>query len=719
MFVRIRFFILFFLLNNLSYGQTLDSLSIRNFNSGDYKASSVNYSAITDENGYLYFANENGIIKYDGSEWYITPIKGFGAVYSLHITEDGRFYVGGNNEFGYLESETSGYLKYYSLRENVDGSIDFKTFWSIEEDKEGNIFFASYEGIVKHGIEGTEIISIENSDIYTMDEKVYAAVYNGDIYEISDDSISLFSDNFKWEDDIFYGALPSNRDDVQLLYTTENGLFEYNKRSKAVTPIKTEIDAIIKKHGIYEAELWMDSLYVFSTWTQGLVISNMKGELVKHLKRSDGLNADELFEFTIDKRNNLWLTSVNGISYLKWPLNDNANPAATVITRANKELTESGNFKSISIHFATPGFDKTDLQYKYFLEGYDDDFGTWNGDIKKEYTNLDGGQYTFNVKAKLPDGTETENVTYNFSVPTLWYKDPINQLLILLALILMTVVIFRFRTRRLKLLNQRLEYIIGNRTKELIAQREQLKKTNEELMLRNTELDNFVYRSSHDLVAPLKSISGLISLAQSETKDANQIEYMNMMSRSVEKLEDFINSIMDYSVNSNHELIKQPVKFNDIIEEIVSELKYYEKADKIELIRSYDTELVINTDAKRLKIVLSNLITNSIKYHNYDQKAPMIEIKAAAELIDKQFSIEVIDNGIGIEKDHLESIFDMFFRASNSTAVGSGLGLYIVKDTLSKIDGEIEVISELKKGTNFKITLEDAVSVNYQFSSVS
>ncbi len=245
--------------------------------------------------------------------------------------------------------------------------------------------------------------------------------------------------------------------------------------------------------------------------------------------------------------------------------------------------------------------------------------------------------------------------------------------------------------------------MVQERTNELVAQQEQLKFANDELKTLNDELDNFVYRSSHDLVAPLKSLRGLIQVAQIDTSEDNRSNYFKLMNTSINKLEEFIRSIMDFSTNS-----KKPIEFKEIgldvlLDSIVDDIKYYEKADKIRLIRHYDSDFKVITDPKRLHIILSNLITNAVKYHNYYQEEELY-IKVSAQKIDNQYQINVEDNGQGIPEEHHEKIFNMFFRAHQGIE-GSGLGLYIVVDTLNMLAGKISFTSKVRKGTNFKILL--------------
>jgi signal transduction histidine kinase len=101
-----------------------------------------------------------------------------------------------------------------------------------------------------------------------------------------------------------------------------------------------------------------------------------------------------------------------------------------------------------------------------------------------------------------------------------------------------------------------------------------------------------------------------------------------------------------------------------------------------------------------LKTILYNLIGNAFKYNDPLKEEQVVTITASRN--NQLFNISIEDNGVGIEKAHLPRIFEMFFRASEKSQ-GSGLGLYIVKETLNKLNGKIEVQSALKVGTIFNI----------------
>ncbi|MDQ3536611.1 MAG: PAS domain-containing sensor histidine kinase [Bacteroidota bacterium] len=225
---------------------------------------------------------------------------------------------------------------------------------------------------------------------------------------------------------------------------------------------------------------------------------------------------------------------------------------------------------------------------------------------------------------------------------------------------------------------------------------------NEELLKINSELDRFVYSASHDLRAPLMSILGLINIAKIETKEETNLEYLNLMTKSIHKLDKFVQDIIHYSRNSRLALKNELIDFESLLLENLEEVKYLENAEKIEKLISVEQKQPFYSDKSRICVVLNNIISNAIKYFDYKKTKSFIKISIKVDAATA--NIEIEDNGIGIASQHVNRIFEMFFRASE-TNVGSGLGLYIVKETLLKLQGDIQVHSVLGEGTRFSIRI--------------
>jgi PAS domain S-box-containing protein len=227
------------------------------------------------------------------------------------------------------------------------------------------------------------------------------------------------------------------------------------------------------------------------------------------------------------------------------------------------------------------------------------------------------------------------------------------------------------------------------------------KKIEKELKIRNTELDNFVYKVSHDLRAPLSSILGLVNLANMPGNTDNPGTYMSLIGRKVEQLDHFISDVLSHSKNLKQDVTIEAVDLKQIIAGTFTDLAYLRTAEVL------STEIDIQggefySDRWRLAEIFRNLISNAIKYRRMDIERPLV--KVSVRITDIEADISFSDNGIGIEPDKLLNIFEMFYRASTQSD-GSGLGLYIVKNAVEKLGGQIDVFSRPLQGTEFKIIL--------------
>jgi signal transduction histidine kinase len=223
---------------------------------------------------------------------------------------------------------------------------------------------------------------------------------------------------------------------------------------------------------------------------------------------------------------------------------------------------------------------------------------------------------------------------------------------------------------------------------------------NTELEKVNDELDRFVYRVSHDLRSPLSSILGLTNLARL-TKDPKELEnILEMIQGRVNAQEHFIREIIDYSRNTRTEIVKENVDLAKITEEVIESLKYNENARHITFRKNMPEQASIFSDRIRLTVILSNLIGNAIKYHDLKKAHPFIEVG----YLPGKSAIYVRDNGAGVLPEHQDKIFQMFYRGSDR-ASGSGLGLFITKEAVNKLNGTIEVKSTYGEGSTFTVYL--------------
>lgn len=229
-----------------------------------------------------------------------------------------------------------------------------------------------------------------------------------------------------------------------------------------------------------------------------------------------------------------------------------------------------------------------------------------------------------------------------------------------------------------------------------------LRNNNLELAKTNEELDHFVYSTSHNLRAPLTSIMGIIGLIKNYQNPEEYLVYIQLIEKSVLKLDETIQEITNYSRNTRVEVERTPIDFESLIKDVIESLSFLEKARGIDISYKIPEGLNFCSDYSRLKMVLINLLSNAIKYADPGAEKPFINLRIRKKKEGVLISIQ--DNGIGISPEYHAKIFHMFFRATTHSH-GSGLGLYIVKEAVHKIGGSIRVESNPGEGTTFLIEL--------------
>jgi signal transduction histidine kinase len=217
---------------------------------------------------------------------------------------------------------------------------------------------------------------------------------------------------------------------------------------------------------------------------------------------------------------------------------------------------------------------------------------------------------------------------------------------------------------------------------------------------KNAELDSFFYRVSHDLKGPIASLLGLHNLIQLEVKDENSRHYFDMYQSQITRINNVVMDLINLTRMNHMEENKVKIDFKLLIDECIQAYHYMNNFKSIHFIKEiedvefYSEWAIVNT-------ILQNLIENAIKYSRAD-KDPFVRISIGKQ---KSFvRIMVEDNGQGIEKDFQSKVFNMFFRA-NDRVQGTGLGLYILKRAVERLNGKVDFVSDTKHGTSFTILL--------------
>ncbi|WOK08625.1 HAMP domain-containing sensor histidine kinase [Imperialibacter roseus] len=238
---------------------------------------------------------------------------------------------------------------------------------------------------------------------------------------------------------------------------------------------------------------------------------------------------------------------------------------------------------------------------------------------------------------------------------------------------------------------------------ELEIKNKELVKAVEALYKKNRELDLFTYHTSHDIRAPVASILGIAAIAMSESDIEKMKEYFRVIEGRGKRLDKFIHQMIMFTRNDRTALELERINVEEVLDDCLNDIRVdpLYRGLKVEKQIMLDNPVMI-FDRIRLGEIFGNILHNAIKFQNTQVAESYLKI-AVMEGGD-YLRIIFEDNGIGIKKEYQPKLFQMFQRATDQVE-GSGLGLYIVKQMVTKLGGNIKLTSEYGKGTKIEIDL--------------
>lgn len=226
------------------------------------------------------------------------------------------------------------------------------------------------------------------------------------------------------------------------------------------------------------------------------------------------------------------------------------------------------------------------------------------------------------------------------------------------------------------------------------------KTAEQELLYKKNELDTFVYRASHDLRGPVASLMGLYNIVKKEFVDNEQaLSYFQHYNNSVMRLHAVLQNLIDLTKIKDSETKLSQVDIKEMIDSCLDSLNELPNFNRIKLFIEIDLDFKVFIDGKKFKTIIKNLVENSIMYCTPEDKA---FIKIIVSCQENVLKTDVIDNGRGIHPNIQSKVFNMFFRGTEVSS-GSGLGLYIVKNAVEKLNGSIQLSSQLNEGTKVSV----------------
>jgi len=226
-----------------------------------------------------------------------------------------------------------------------------------------------------------------------------------------------------------------------------------------------------------------------------------------------------------------------------------------------------------------------------------------------------------------------------------------------------------------------------------------------ELAKKKEHLDQFIFKTTHDLRSPIHSAMGLLNLLE-KAPEEERATYLQMTRNTLLKLESLIEEVNNLYKVDKMAVKNEKVDFKKLVEGEIAVLKNHPHASNIHFELEYTEETTLFSDELRIRTIFGNILSNAVKYSDDRKQKSYVCINAKVE--EDFLTVTISDNGIGIAKENIDHIFEIFFRAT-SEGNGTGLGLHIVKDTITRLHGTIEVKSDLGEGTQFKVSIPNLI----------
>lgn len=256
---------------------------------------------------------------------------------------------------------------------------------------------------------------------------------------------------------------------------------------------------------------------------------------------------------------------------------------------------------------------------------------------------------------------------------------------------------------RLQNINRELDARVKEKTAELLKTNDELDRANKSLSQVNDELDNFIYKTSHDIRGPLASLKGICSVALMDVKDPLALDYLTKLDVSSGRLNVILTRLLIVNQINNAIVGKEPIDFNGMVEDVILLEKKKGLPPKFKIKKDIQPNISFQSDKDLVRIILENLIDNAIKFYNDSERIqPFVHIKIGMQDA-KEVVVQVIDNGIGIAEAKPDKIFQMFSRASERSGTG-GIGLYLSKLATEKLGGHIHLRTNPEGYTEFFVS---------------
>lgn len=672
-----------------------DSLGFHKFSVEEGMPSEMIMDIRTAPNGYVYFATLSGLAFYNGKRMQLVrtePALPDNFIRCLYFDEDSTLWIGSNsagvfqvrlNEKGNSGEVIQRFTRAEGLPEN--------SIYHITRDSKNQMWFSTYSGI---GIlSGSRMEKFTRRDGLT-DSRVNRVLEDrgGNIWVATSGGGLIF----------FEGGRLDNEKGKRV-FDTNTGLDEDNivsmeedNRGNLWIATETTVEVLNLKHFLEAGDV----------------------EIVRFDKHN-GFVGEENLKNAIhkDQTGNIWLGTLNGVLEFKPEVVDrHVHPPKIILRDVQlfREVTDWEDKFSAQIDektglpidlvlphgqnhltFEFTGINFTNpykVQYRHKLTGFDSDWSKSTRIPYVTYSNLPPGQYTFEVVA-ASQGTDwdREPATFSFKISPPWWQRWWFYTLSFVVVFALVYGFVSYRIRSIRIFNEQLQIEI-----------EQRKRTEAKLVETNRDLDTLLYRTAHDLKAPLATSLGMLDLAISDTEAPETLQYFEMVKISNTQLNNIVDNLLEITQIKQRSLSYSPTNVTLLAKEVWESLADEPGYDRVKFEDNSEPGFSPTVDAELLTFIIHNLFQNGINYR--DEKKEECTLLFRAEKMGNATLFTVRDNGVGIKPEATEKIFQMFYRGSNRKE-STGLGLYVVKEAISRMDGSITVDSQVGQGSTFRIRI--------------
>jgi two-component system sensor histidine kinase ChiS len=662
---------------------------------------------LEDSRGNLWFGTqEAGVTKFDGTSFtYFTKAEGLSYHRVSCIIEDRD----GNIWFG---TPGGGVTKYdgtnFTHFTEEEGLI-WNYIYQIFEDKDGDIWFATGKGITKYdGTNFTHFAEKKEGLINTSFTSVledregmlwFGAFYNG-IAQFSGNEFSHYTEIEGLSNNTVHNIIQDNNN--RIWAGTENGLSMIseipNQKGKSARGKDKEygITTFGKRDGLIGVDFYTNSAFLDSEnrmwWGTGksLTVLELDNFQVATEPPTINLNRIEINETFYDYR--AMLDSADqDFEYSGVPAFGNC-PLNLVVPYDNNHLT--------FYYGATDWHAPHKIRYSYKIGAADAKWSEPTTEIKADFRNLSYGSYTFYVRAIGQSGEWSESIEYSFIVLPPWWHTWWARTLFVLFVILFLWLLIKMQTKRLKKRQLELENEIDVATKEIRVQKEKAEES-------EAFKQQFLANMSHEIRTPMNAVMGMTNLVlDTELKDKQKF-YLERIKKSSDNLLHIINDILDLSKIEAGKMELEEIDFSiaDTVDQVKQTLSHKAEEKGLDLVVTVKGNVndVVLGDPVRLNQVLINLAGNAIKFTEKGS------VNIAVSSSEKGVQFSIIDTGIGIPEDKLQTVFENFSQANASDTRkygGTGLGLSISRQLVELMDSYIAIESKEGSGTTFSFIVD-------------